>query len=78
MQARAAAFYTAAAAFYRALGQQALEDLRAIDAGRPAVLWELPTFQLELPASWVQHPPGRLEMCKECATLVEEVGGCAG
>ena len=75
VQARAAAFYTAAAAFFRALGQQCLEDLRATDAGRPAVLWELPTFQLKLPDSWVQHTPGRLEMCKDCATLVEEVGG---
>ena len=48
-----------------------MEELRAIDAGRPAVVWELPTFQPELPASWVQHPPGRLEMCKQCAALVE-------
>ena len=78
VQARAAAFYTAAAAFYSAVGSQALEELRAIDAGRPAVLWELPTFQPELPASWVQHPPGRLEMCKECALDVEEVGERAG
>ena len=78
VQARAGAFYTAAAAYYHALAQQSLENVQAIDARRPAVLRVLPTFQPELPASWVQHPPGRLEMCKECALDVEEVGERAG
>ena len=53
---------------------QMAEDLAAAEARRPAVIAAQPTLRLELPEALQQAPP-RLDMCSECATLVQQVGG---
>jgi hypothetical protein len=66
------------AAYYNVLAKQTLEQLQAAKGRRPAVLLALVTFELELPEGWEQDPPPRLEMCRRCAELVEQVGGHCG
>ncbi len=52
---------------------QVTEELAAAEARRQAVIAAQPALRLALPEALQQAPP-RLDMCSECAQMVQQVG----
>ena len=51
---------------------QMTEELAAAEARRPAVIVAQPTLRLDLPGA-LQQAPARMDMCSECAKLLQKV-----